>query len=118
MKGKIIILFLGLVLAVASCSVQDDEPSPQVSKVKLVNKKWYLKGKNGKNWILYQSDGSWSNHAGNNGTWTLSGGNMLSMRDEEDLMHTWEEEILELSDSYLKKKMKGVIIVQEYSTAP
>ena len=118
MKLKSVFLFLAIAIAVASCTVGEDEPSLQVNKVKLVNKKWYLKGKNGQNWFLYKSDGKWENQAGDYGSWTLTNGNVIKVKAEQDLMQTWEDEVLELTDSYLRKKMKGTTIVQEYSTAP
>ena len=118
MKFKSIFIFLAIAIAVASCTVGEDEPALQVNKVKLVNKKWYLKGKNGQNWFFYKSDGKWENHAGDYGSWTLTNGNVIKVKAEQDLMQTWEDEVLELTDSYLKKKMKGTAIVQEYSTAP
>ena len=117
MKTKILLLFILIASVVVSCTV-DDEPAPQYTKGKLIEKKWYLKGKSGQNWILYKQDGKWESSSGDYGNWSLVNGNELRITATKDLLQNWEEDILELTDSYLKTKVKGVTMAKEYSTAP
>lgn len=116
MKSALFFAFM-LVLAVA-CSTIDDEPAPQDTKAKLVNKTWYKVGKNGQDWVLYKSDGSWESSSGDGGSWTLLNSKTLKIRARQDLLENWEEDILVLEDSYLKTKVKGVNFAKEYQTAP
>lgn len=106
-----------MVLAVVSCTV-DDEPAPQYAKGKLMEKKWYLKGKSGQSWVLYKQDGKWENSAGDYGSWSLVNGNELRIKATNDLLQNWEEEIIELTDTYLKTRVKGVSIAKEYEITP
>lgn len=117
MKTKILLLFICVAAAFASCTT-DTEPAPQYAKGKLMDKKWYLKGKNGQNWVFYKQDGKWENSAGDYGTWNLVNGNELRINATKDLLQNWEEDVLELTDSYLKTRVKGVAIAKEYELVP
>lgn len=117
MKSKILLLFVFVALTVASCTV-DDEPAPQYAKGKLMDKKWYLKGKNGQTWIVYKQDGKWEDSSGDYGSWNLANGNVLRINATKSLMQNWEEDVLELTDTYLKTRMKGVTIALEYEITP
>jgi hypothetical protein len=118
MKTKLFLLFLGMSLAFAACSNLDDEPAPQDTATQLINKKWYMTGKNGQHWVLYKGDGSWNSHSGDDGNWSLVNGKVLKITATQDLLGSWEEDILELTGNYLKTKVKGTTIPKEYSTTP
>ena len=117
MKTKILLLFIVVAVAFASCTT-DNEPAPQYTKAKLMEKKWYLKGKNGQNWIIYKQDGKWESSSGDYGDWNLVNGNVLRINATKDLLQNWEEDVLELTDSYLKTKIKGVTMAKEYELVP
>lgn len=117
MKARILLLFICVATAFASCTT-DNEPGPQFAKSKLIEKKWYQTGKDGKVWVLYKQDGNWESSSGDYGTWNLVNGNELTIKATKDVLKNWEEDILELTDSYLKKKVIGVPIALEYETAP
>ncbi len=59
MRGRIkfLALFGFLLFIAASCTTLDDEPEPQDTKTKLMNKTWYMLGKNGDVWVYYRQDG-------------------------------------------------------------
>lgn len=117
MKAKILLLLIFVILTVASCTV-DDEPAPQYAKGKLMDKKWYMKGKNGQNWVLYKQDGKWESSSGDYGNWSLVNGNELRINATKDLLQNWEEDVLELTDTYLKTRVKGVTIAKEFEINP
>ncbi len=110
-------LFIFVLALLASC-MPEDELVPQDTKTLLVNKTWYKIGKNGEVWVLYERDGRWSNSSGDKGSWSFLDKNTVKVHAQQDLLGSWEEDILEISDSYLKTKVKGVDIAKEYSTAP
>lgn len=117
MKAKILLLFICVAVAFASCTT-DSEPAPQYAKAKLMEKKWYRIGQNGKDWRIYKQDGNWEDSSGDYGSWSLVNGNLIRINATKSLMGSWEENVLELTDSYLKTRMKGTTIALEYELTP
>lgn len=117
-KMKFLILFTFIALAAVSCSGWEDEPEPQDTKTRLVNKTWYLEGKSGDVWVYYKQDGSWESSSGDSGSWSLLNSKTIKIQAKQDLLQNWEEEILALDASYLETKVKGVSFSKKYHTAP
>lgn len=115
---KIAGLFAFIGLLAVSCSTQDDEPEPQDTHTLLVNKTWYLEGKDGEAWVYYKQDGSWESSSGDSGNWALKNSKILQIQAKQDLLQNWEEDILELSSASLETRVKGVNFSKKYATAP
>lgn len=110
-------LFIFVLALIASCT-PENEVVPNDTKSLLVNKTWYKLGKNREVWVLFERNGRWSNSSGDVGSWSFLDKRTIEIHAQQDLLGTWEEEILEISDDYLKTKIKGVDFPKEYSTAP
>jgi hypothetical protein len=115
---KISFLFVFILLAVASCTTWEDEPEPQDTRTRLVNKTWYLEGKDGEVWVYYKQDGSWESSSGDEGSWNLPDSRTIKIQAKQDLLQNWEEDILEISGSSLETRVRGVSFSKKYSTAP
>lgn len=111
-------LFAFVLLVAASCSSWEDEPEPQDTKTRLVNKTWYLEGKEGDVWVYYKQDGNWESSSGDSGSWTLLNSKTLKIQAKQDLLQNWEEDILEISNSYLETRVRGVSLSKKYQTTP
>lgn len=119
MRGnfKFVGLFAILLAILASCT-PESEVVPNDVQTLLVNKTWYKHGKSGEVWVLFERNGRWSNSSGDEGSWTFVDKRIIEVNAQQDLLGRWEEEVLEISDDYLKTKVKGVAFATEYSTAP
>lgn len=117
-KLKLTALFAFLLLMAASCSTWEDEPAIQDAEGKLINKKWYLSGKNGTVWVYYQDDGKWESSSGDYGSWVLQNSKTLKIQANQDLLENWEEDILDISNTYLETRVKGTSFSKKYQTVP